>query len=231
MSKKIRILLADDRALVRAGLRALLEKSPDLEIVAEAVNSHELLRMAKTRWPDVVVMDAALPNGNGLQATVRLHERNSRIPVVLLSTTANGERASQAFKASASGFLLMKAKPRELGMAIRRVVRGRRYLDSSLAGAPRTAGVPCESSLPSSTALSPRRGTAVPRHRRPGTASFGNRILCPAPQRTQGCGRRNPTGADLLRHAAHATFGVWSPATADAFDDCPARPGSRGTGR
>lgn len=152
----IRVLLADDRPLIRAGLRALLEKSPGLKIVAESTNCPEMLRLVRLRKPDVVVMDAALPNG-GLQATIRLHaHQRRRVPVVLLSTAPNGHQAAEAFKASASGFLLMKAKPWELGAAIRRVVAGRRYLDSSIAGAG-VAQIQCEGKSELSLGLSPRQ--------------------------------------------------------------------------
>jgi DNA-binding NarL/FixJ family response regulator len=159
VSKNIRILLADDRALVRAGIRALVEKSHGMTIVGEAADSHQMLRLARTRRPDVVVMDDALPNGNGLHATVRLHQRqHPRIPVVMLSSSGNGEHASRAFRASASGYLLLKAKPSELGRAIRQVVRGRHYLDSSIAGTSRSiTAVRCEGSASSRTALTSRQ--------------------------------------------------------------------------
>ena len=157
--RPIRVLLADEHTLIRAGLRALLEKSPTVKVVAEAADSGELLRLARVRKPDVVVMDAGLPNDNGVHATVRLHQlKQPRVPVILLTTSANGGEALRAIKASASGYLRMKCKPGELSTAIQRVARGRTYLDSSIARKEGLGGViPCEGRLPKRPVLSRRQ--------------------------------------------------------------------------
>src|SRR5262245_21207364 len=132
MKRPIRILLADDHVLVRAGLRALLEKSASMKVVGEASDSGQVLRLAKIRKPDVVVMDAALADHNGFHTTFRLHQgQDRRIPVVLLSMR-NGEGAMEALKASASAYLLMKSTPAELSLAIRKVVKGQKYIGSSI---------------------------------------------------------------------------------------------------
>lgn len=159
MKRPIRILLADDHVLVRAGLRALLEKSPSMKVVAEAADSSQVLHLARIRKPDVVVMNAGLADHNGLHTTVRLHQRqHPRIPVVLLSMDRNGEAATQALKASASAYLLMKSKPAELGVAIRRVLKGRKYIDSSLIAPNRSIStVRCEGRLPSLPVLTARQ--------------------------------------------------------------------------
>ena len=159
MKRPIRILLADDHLLVRAGLRALLEKSPSMKVVAEAADSSQVLRLARIRKPDVVVMDAALANHNGLHTTVRLHQgQRPRIPVVLLSMDRDGEEAVQALRASASAYLLMKSKPAELGLAIRKVVKGQKYVDSSISAQNRpTSTARCEGRLPSRPVLTARQ--------------------------------------------------------------------------
>jgi DNA-binding NarL/FixJ family response regulator len=159
MNKGIRILLADDRPLVRSGIRALLEKSPTLKVVAEAADSQQLLRLAGRCRPDVVILDAGLPNGNGSHVTALLHHRqHPRIPVIMLSSGKNGEQAHRAFEASASGFLLLKSKPRELEAAIRRVVVGRTYLDRSISRASvRGGGIRGERHRPSGNAITSRQ--------------------------------------------------------------------------
>ncbi|HEY9139967.1 MAG TPA: response regulator transcription factor [Bryobacteraceae bacterium] len=83
--KQIRILLADDHTVVRDGLRALLERESDMTVVAEAADGRECVQMAETEAPDVVVMDLAMPNMNGMEATRRLLAANARVSVVILS--------------------------------------------------------------------------------------------------------------------------------------------------
>ena len=83
--KPIRILLADDHTVVRDGLRALLERESDMTVVAEAADGRECVQMAETEAPDVVVMDLAMPNMNGMEATRRLLAANARVSVVILS--------------------------------------------------------------------------------------------------------------------------------------------------
>lgn len=158
-SKPIRILLVDDRGLVRAGLRALLERSSAMKIIGEAANKHQMLRLARQRRPDVIVLDAALPNGNGLHATALLHRRQQpQIPVILLCTVSNGDHAARAFQASASGFVLIKSKPRELTAAIRHVMKGIPYVDSAIARhLPHGRAVPCEGHVMASPHLTARQ--------------------------------------------------------------------------
>ena len=156
--KPIRILLADHDILSRAGIRALLERSPRMKVVAEAADSRQALRLARSCRPDVVVMDAALADHNGLWATTRLHQKHRvQVPVVLLSET-DGHLAAEAFKASASAYLLMNCKPSELNLAIRRALQGKRYIGSPIIGHSRKAALcKCEGRAPSASRLTARQ--------------------------------------------------------------------------
>jgi DNA-binding NarL/FixJ family response regulator len=131
-AKPIRVLLADDHTLVRAGLRALLEKTPGVEVLAEAGDGREVLDLAKTHEPDVVLMDIAMPSLNGLEATMRLAKEFPLVRVIILSTHHNEEHAWQALRAGASGFLLKKEPSSELETALHQVVHGKIYLSREI---------------------------------------------------------------------------------------------------
>jgi DNA-binding NarL/FixJ family response regulator len=158
MIRPIRILLAEDHALIRAGIRALLEKSPAMKVVAEAADSHQVLRLAKIRKPDVVVMDAALGGHSGLRTTAQLHRgQHPQIPVVLLSAS-DGHVATEAFKASASAYMLTTCKPAQLNLAIRNAFKGRRCITSGLIrGCRPDAFVECEGRPPPRSVLTARQ--------------------------------------------------------------------------
>src|SRR5262249_17985542 len=104
--KPIRILLADDHTVVRDGLRALLERESDMTVVGEAGDGRECLQLAETENPDIVVMDLAMPNLNGMEATRRIVGSNSRIGVVILSMHQDESYVLGALKAGAKGYLL-----------------------------------------------------------------------------------------------------------------------------
>ncbi len=124
----IRILLADDHTVVRDGLRALLEKQPDMLVVAEAADGRESVRLAEEQAPDVVVMDIAMPNMNGIEATRRILAGNPRIAVVILSMHQDESYVLRSLKAGAKGYLLKDSLRSEVIDAIRSVARGRSFL-------------------------------------------------------------------------------------------------------
>jgi DNA-binding NarL/FixJ family response regulator len=127
-----RILLADDHELVRAGLRALLDKLR-YEVVAEASDGLEALRLIELHAPDVMLMDIAMPSLNGLEATAQAVERWPTVRVIILSMHANSEYARQALRAGAVGYLLKNSRANELDMAIRAAMRGETYLSPAVA--------------------------------------------------------------------------------------------------
>jgi len=129
----IRILLADDHTLVRAGVRALLESLPEVKVVAEAADGHEALAFAKAHEPHVVLMDVAMSGLNGLETTARLVKDFPDVRVIVLSMHANEEYIWQALRAGASGYLLKSASTAELETALQAVGRGETYLDPAIA--------------------------------------------------------------------------------------------------
>ena len=126
--KPIRILLADDHTVVRDGLRALLEREPDMTVVAEAADGGKASGWPKTESPDVVVMDLAMPNMNGMEATRRILAANSRVGVVILSMHQDESYVLGSLKAGAKGYLLKDSMRSEVVQAIRAVSQGRSFL-------------------------------------------------------------------------------------------------------
>ena len=121
----IRVLLADDQALVRGGFRSILEGQPDMEVVGEAADGAEAVELALASRPDVVVMDIRMPRLDGIAATRLLLERHASPARVLVLTTFSQEAyVYDALRAGASGFLLKSSPPRELAGAIRTVAVG-----------------------------------------------------------------------------------------------------------
>jgi DNA-binding NarL/FixJ family response regulator len=125
---RVRIVLADDHTLVRAGLRKLLESVDGFEVVAEYTNGRDVLRGVRESTPDVVVMDIAMPELNGLDATARITRGAPACPVVILSMHATEQYVLEALRNGASGYVLKDADAEELERAIRSVVRGEKYL-------------------------------------------------------------------------------------------------------
>jgi DNA-binding NarL/FixJ family response regulator len=124
----IRILLADDHALVRAGFCALLAGVPGTQVVAEAGDGREALRLAQEHQPDIVLMDIGMPGLNGLEAAARIGDECPRTRVIILSMHANEEYVVQALQAGAAGYLLKDADAAELELAVRSVSQGETYL-------------------------------------------------------------------------------------------------------
>jgi DNA-binding NarL/FixJ family response regulator len=120
----IRILLADDQALVRAGFRLILNAEPDLEVVAEAGDGDEAVERALETNPDVVLMDVRMPRVNGIEATRQLVQRGNGVRVLMLTTFDLDEYVIEAFRAGASGFLLKTAPPQQLIAAVRTIHDG-----------------------------------------------------------------------------------------------------------
>ena len=124
----IRVLLADDHRLIRAGLRALLKSLELVQVVAEAGNGHEAIQLAEQHQPDIVIMDIGMPELNGLEATARIVKLAPAPRIIVLSMHANEEYVRRALQAGAAGYLLKGAEPAELELAIRAVMRGETYL-------------------------------------------------------------------------------------------------------
>ena len=128
----IRVLLVDDHALVRAGMRALLERLPEMEVVAEASDGHEALHLISTHQPDVVLMDITMPGLNGLEATARVAKAFPHVGVIILSMHAVEEYVLRALQAGATGYLLKNAATVELVLAVKAVARGETYLSPAI---------------------------------------------------------------------------------------------------
>jgi DNA-binding NarL/FixJ family response regulator len=125
---KIRVLLADDHKLVRAGIRSLLERLPDLEVVAEASDGREAIRLVEEHEPQIVLMDLAMPELNGIEATRHLTKTFPKVRVLILSIYTDEEHVYQALRAGAAGYLMKGAATEELELAIRTVAEGETYL-------------------------------------------------------------------------------------------------------
>ncbi len=128
----IRILLADDHTVLRAGLRALLAPQPDLEVVGEASDGGEAVRLAQRLQPDVVVMDIGMPGVGGIDATAWIKRELPATKVLILSMHDDQGYLRQVLRAGASGYLLKRAADTELLAAIRAAARGEVYLDPAL---------------------------------------------------------------------------------------------------
>ena len=130
----IRVLLADDQALIRAGFRVLLEAADDIQVVGEAVNGDEAVALAKSERPDVILMDIRMPGTDGLAATSQIAAADAlnEVRVVILTTFETDEYVYRALRAGASGFLVKDAEPEELIRAVRVVHRGEALLSPSV---------------------------------------------------------------------------------------------------
>lgn len=126
--KPIRILLADDHELVRAGIRALLQQLKNVQVIGEAANGYQALQLIRELQPDMVLMDIAMPELNGLTATAQAQKDFPQIPIIILSMHADKEYVLQALNAGAKGYLLKGARVPELELAVATVARGETYL-------------------------------------------------------------------------------------------------------
>jgi DNA-binding NarL/FixJ family response regulator len=120
----IHILIADDQAITRSGLRTLLESVPDLEIVGEATNGAEVIELAASLQPDVILMDLRMPGINGIEATRRIHRASPHIGILVVTIFADDTSVFPAIRAGARGYLLKDTDQAELVQAITTVARG-----------------------------------------------------------------------------------------------------------
>ncbi len=132
MKKKLRLLLAEDHTLVRAGFRALLQSLEGVEVVAEAENGVQALEMMERHIPDVVLMDIAMPGLNGLEATARAARITPDVKIIILSMHANEEYVLQSLRAGARGYLLKDAGLSELELALDSVASGQTFLSPAI---------------------------------------------------------------------------------------------------
>ena len=128
----IRVLLADDHDLFRAGIRSLLGYVANVEVVGEAGTGREALRLIEANPPDVVLMDIWMPDLNGLDAAARMAATFPEVRVIILSVNAAEEYVLQALRAGASGYLIKTVSPTELELAIKAVSRGETFLSSAI---------------------------------------------------------------------------------------------------
>jgi len=129
---KIRIVLADDHAILREGIRALLEDQPDMTVVGEAADGRKAVELARELKPDIVVMDIGMPLLNGLEATRQIKHDLADVAVLVLTMHDNEEYVSQLLAAGAAGYALKRAASSELVTAIRAVASGQSYLSPSI---------------------------------------------------------------------------------------------------
>ena len=125
---KTRVLLADDHAVVRSGLRAVLDGEPDIEVVAEAADGSEAVREALAHEVDLAILDVSMPKLTGLQATAELRRRRRQLRVLILSVHDNEQYFFEALRAGASGYVLKSAANRDLIDACRAAMRGEPFL-------------------------------------------------------------------------------------------------------
>jgi NarL family two-component system response regulator LiaR len=133
MTERIRILIADDHAVVRHGLRALITTEPDLELVGEASDGVEAVNLHARLKPDVTLMDMAMPRKTGLEAIIDIMHTNPQARILVLTSFAEDEQVFPAIKAGATGYLLKDTAPRELLQAIRDVHCGQVSLHPTIA--------------------------------------------------------------------------------------------------
>jgi DNA-binding NarL/FixJ family response regulator len=130
----LRLILAEDHAITRQGLRSLLEKEPDLEVVGEAEDGREALALVRDILPDVLITDIAMPNLNGVDATRKIVSEYPNVKVIALSVHSNRAFVADMLKAGASGYVLKECSFDELIEAVRTVVAGGMYLSPKVAG-------------------------------------------------------------------------------------------------
>ena len=129
----IKILIADDHAVVRRGLKQIVSETPDMVVAAEAITGYEVLDKVRGNDYDAVILDISMPGGDGLNILKQLKKKKPKIPILVLSVHPEDQYAVRALKAGAAGYLTKDSAPGELISAIRRVSCGRKYVSSQLA--------------------------------------------------------------------------------------------------
>ncbi len=133
MTERIRVLIADDHAVVRQGLRTFLEVQDDIEVVGEAGDGEEALRMTEALIPDVAIVDLVMPRLDGIEVIRQITAAGSPTRVIVLTSFADDQKVFAAVRAGAAGYLLKDIRPQELAEAIRTVTRGEALLSPSIA--------------------------------------------------------------------------------------------------
>lgn len=133
MSNKIHVLIADDHAIVRQGLKQILSETEDLIITGEADDGSEALQLARLQPWDVFLLDVSMPNRNGIDTLKQLKKEFPRLPVLILSMHPEEQYALRALKAGASGYLTKQSAPEQLVNAIRHVASGKKYVSPAVA--------------------------------------------------------------------------------------------------
>jgi DNA-binding NarL/FixJ family response regulator len=129
----IRVLLADDHGIVRAGLRRIVEEGGDMQVVAEAAGGRETIRIMEEIQPDVAVIDISMPDLDGLEVTSRLHTLYPKLPIIILTMHEEDQYVVRAIESGAMGYLTKQSAPEQLVKAIRKVFAGTRYLSEKAA--------------------------------------------------------------------------------------------------
>ena len=124
----IKVLLADDHSIVRAGLRRIVEESGDMEVIAEADDGREAIRLVEKMDPDVAVIDISMPGLDGLEVISQLQTRQKKLPILVLTMHEEGQYVVRAIQAGAMGYITKQSAPEQLVNAIRKVHAGQRYL-------------------------------------------------------------------------------------------------------
>jgi RNA polymerase sigma factor (sigma-70 family) len=130
---KIRILVADDHGIVRKGLRFLLDRQTDMEVVAEASDGREAVQLCQDLSPDVVIMDVAMPKLNGIEATTQIVKNNSKVSVVMLSMHADESYLIRVLSVGAKGYLLKDSAEADIVRAVQIVAKGRPFFSPQIA--------------------------------------------------------------------------------------------------
>jgi DNA-binding NarL/FixJ family response regulator len=133
MANKIHVLIADDHAIVRQGLRQILSETDDMVVTGEAHDGADALQLARQQQWDVFLLDVTMPNRNGIDALKQLKKEFPRLPVLILSMHPEEQYAVRAIKAGASGYLTKQSAPEQLVTAIRQVAQGRKYVSPTVA--------------------------------------------------------------------------------------------------
>jgi NarL family two-component system response regulator LiaR len=133
MTETIRILIADDHAIVREGLRALIGTKPDMELVGEAADGVEAVLKARSLRPDVILLDLVMPRKDGIEAIGEIKRENPKARILVLTSFAEDEKVFPAIQSGALGYLLKDSSPQELLRAIREVYRGESSLHPAIA--------------------------------------------------------------------------------------------------
>jgi two-component system, NarL family, invasion response regulator UvrY len=131
----IKVLLADDHSIVRAGLSRIVEESGDMEVIAEAADGREAIRLVRETSPDVAVIDISMPGLDGLEVVSQLHGQCPDLPILILTMHEEGQYVVRAIQAGAMGYMTKQSAPEQLLKAIRKIFEGSRYLTDEAAEA------------------------------------------------------------------------------------------------